>query len=56
MNDDHASLPRNSGIDRKIETDWAAVLDRLADLNSRSGGDNRRRAILERLERSKRSS
>ena len=36
-------------LDPKIATDWEAVLKRLADLNSRSGGDMRRRAILERL-------
>ena len=35
--------------DPKIATDWDAVLKRLAELDSRSGGDTRRRAILARL-------
>ncbi len=43
-------LPTSENVvDRKIASDWDAVQRRLAELNSRSGGDTRRQAILHRL-------
>jgi hypothetical protein len=43
-------------LDPRIAADWQAVQQRLADLNSRVGGDSRRRAILDRLALLKRAS
>jgi hypothetical protein len=38
-----------TSLDPKIAADWAVVEARRAELNSRAGGDSRRRAILRRL-------
>lgn len=38
-----------STVDPKVAADWAAVESRRAELNSRSGGDTRRQAIMRRI-------
>ena len=47
---DGTSHPRKA-IDARIEQDWRDVEARRADIGSREGGDNRRRAIIKNLER-----
>ncbi len=48
MNDKAPSLDGDKSIDPKVLRDWERVQARRSEINSREGGDTRRRAILER--------
>jgi hypothetical protein len=49
MNEETGAARDGKPVDPKIAADWARVEARRADLNSRTGGDARRQAILKRL-------
>jgi len=49
MNEKTGAASDGKPVDPKIAADWARVEARRADLNSRTGGDARRQAILKRL-------
>jgi hypothetical protein len=51
MNEKTGAARDGKPVDPKIAADWATVEARRADLNSRTGGDTRRQAILKRLGR-----
>jgi hypothetical protein len=49
MNDRSTPAAAGEEIDPKVQRDWDDVEARRAEINSREGGDTRRRAILRRL-------